>query len=91
MNKKENLDQIERGRVETIKTALRLGYRHLDTAHMYQTELEVGAAIKESGIARDEIFVTTKYNPKYGPDLQDAINSSLGKLQLDYVDSYASL
>lgn len=91
MNKKENLDQIERSRVETIKTALRLGYRHLDTAHMYQTELDVGAAIRESGIAREEIYVTTKYSPKYGQDLHDAIDSSLAKLQLDYVDSYVSL
>ena len=88
MNKRENVEQIERGRVETIKTALRLGYRHIDTAHMYQTELEVGAAIKESKIAREDLFITTKYNPRHGGDLHEAIDASLAKLQVDYVDSY---
>ena len=88
MNKKDKIDQVERGRVETIKAALRIGYRHLDTAHFYHTELEVGTAIKESGIARENIFVTTKYNPKYGKDLHGAIDASLAKLQLSYVDSF---
>lgn len=46
--------------VSTILTALRLGYRHIDTAFLYGNEAEVGQAIRESGIPREEIFVTTK-------------------------------
>ena len=45
---------------EAVKEALRLGYRHIDTASMYNNEVEVGKAIKDSGIDRSEIFVTSK-------------------------------
>lgn len=45
---------------EAVKTALLLGYRHIDTANAYSNEVEVGQAIKESGIPREEIFVTSK-------------------------------
>ncbi|KAI9712023.1 MAG: hypothetical protein M1820_001731 [Bogoriella megaspora] len=88
MYKRENIGEVDRGRVEIIKTALRLGYRHIDTAHMYQTELEVGVAVRECGIPREDLFVTTKYNPKYGEDLYSALGSSLNKLQLEYVDLF---
>lgn len=51
---------LNRATVESIKSAIAAGYRHLDCAEVYRTESEVGAAIKESGIAREELFITTK-------------------------------
>lgn len=52
---------------KTCLAALQMGYRHIDTAHAYQNERGVGKAIKESGIRRDEIWVTTKLWPsEYG-------------------------
>ena len=71
--------------VESIKTALKLGYYHLDGAEVYNTERELGVAIKESGIEREKIFVTTKVMTNIG-DIFNAIDTSLGKLQLKYVD-----
>lgn len=71
-----------------IEQALRLGYRHIDTAEMYGNEAEVGNAIKASGIARKEIFVTTKVWPndfskkRFIPCVED----SLRKLKVDTVD-----
>ena len=46
--------------VNSVKTALQHGVRHIDTAHAYQNERSVGKAVKESGVARDEIWITTK-------------------------------
>lgn len=62
-----------------------MGYHHLDTAEVYNTEPEVGIAIKESGILRERLFVTTKVM-KNTSDISDAIDASLKKLQLDFVD-----
>ncbi|KFY40756.1 hypothetical protein V495_05287 [Pseudogymnoascus sp. VKM F-4514 (FW-929)] len=75
---------------EAVLKALRPGYRHIDTALAYRNEKEVGQAIKESGVPRKEIFVTTKlaqtwHNPS---DVEEALNQSLKTLQLDYVDLY---
>lgn len=53
---------------------------------MYKTEGELGTAIKESGIPREKLFITTKASMADNQDLQSAIKSSLSKLQLDYVD-----
>jgi 2,5-diketo-D-gluconate reductase B len=52
-----------RGCYDTVREALALGYRHIDTAQMYGNEQEVGAAIRDSGVAREELFVTTKLAP----------------------------
>ena len=46
--------------VDSVRTGLELGYRHIDTAQIYGNEAEVGQAIADSGVARDELFVTTK-------------------------------
>lgn len=68
-----------------MKLAIKLGYYHLDGAEIYNTESEVGIAIKESGIARDRLFVTTKVLNNIN-DISGAIDASLKKLQLDFVD-----
>ena len=92
--KRNKSDELDAGIVNSIKTAIRVGYRHIDTAEMYNTELEVGAAIKESiaeGIVkREELFVTTKISDNF-LEARTSIDVSLGKLGLDYVDSYALL
>jgi len=76
--------------IDTILHALEIGYRHIDTAAMYENEKEVGAAIRETAIAREEIFVTTKlWNSDHGYDnTLRAFSSSLDLLGLDYVDLY---
>jgi diketogulonate reductase-like aldo/keto reductase len=75
---------------EAVSTALRLGYRHVDTARIYQNEADVGAAIRDSGIPRDQIFVTTKlWNDDHGYDAAlRAFDASLKRLRLDYIDLY---
>lgn len=70
--------------------ALEAGYRHIDTAAVYGNEASVGEAIRESGLARDEVFVTTKlWNEDHGYDRADAaMDVSLERLGFDYVDLY---
>jgi diketogulonate reductase-like aldo/keto reductase len=79
-----------RGRTctRTVEQALRLGYRHIDTAEMYGNEREVGEGLRASGIARDEVFITTKVWPDHlAPrELERATRDSLAKLRLDAVD-----
>ena len=73
-----------------VHTALELGIRHIDTAVAYFNEQEVGQAIRESGIPREEIFLTSKlWLQDYGYDpAKKAIDTSLRKLDLDYIDPY---
>ncbi|KDQ49935.1 hypothetical protein JAAARDRAFT_82050 [Jaapia argillacea MUCL 33604] len=81
--------EAERAAAEPwILTALKAGYRHLDTAHGYGTEVVVGKAIRASGIPREDIFVTTKLPPHHGGKVEYSINESLERLGLDYVDLY---
>ncbi|HEV7470126.1 MAG TPA: aldo/keto reductase [Pseudonocardia sp.] len=83
--------QIDRGdTAAAVRAALDAGYRHIDTAQMYGNEREVGQAIAESGIPRDEIFVTTKLNnDRHGhDDAIKALDESLDKLGSDHVDLY---
>ena len=73
---------------DAVRRALDVGYRHIDTAQMYGNEAEVGAAIDASGIARDQIFLTTKVNnSNHEPERAAAsITRSLEELRTDYVD-----
>ena len=75
---------------DAIHFALEAGYRHIDTASFYKNEEGVGEAIKESKIERDEIFVTSKvWNDDQGyKGTLKAIEESLDKLQMDYLDLY---
>lgn len=75
---------------DAVTKALRLGYRHIDTAAAYFNEDEVGRAVCDSGIPRDEIFVTSKlWLQDYGYDAAcRGIDASLKKLGLDYMDLY---
>lgn len=73
-----------------VRTALEAGYRHIDTAQMYRNEDGVGAGIAESGLSREDVFVTTKLaNDAHGHDNAiTALEGSLQRLGFDYVDLY---
>ena len=73
-----------------VAAALDGGYRHIDTARIYGNEADVGAAVRESGVAREALFVTTKlWNADQGYDgALRAFDASLKRLGLDYVDLY---
>lgn len=74
--------------INSVKTALEMGVRHIDTAHAYQNERSVGRAVKESGIPRNEIWITTKLWPsEYGEGkTSDGIDKMLKRLDTDYID-----
>jgi len=74
--------------IDSVRTGLELGYRHIDTAQIYGNEAEVGSAIAASGIARDELFVTTKIWTANlaGDKLVSSLQDSLEKLRLEQVD-----
>ena len=75
---------------EATSAALRAGYRHIDTAQMYRNEAAVGAAIRDSGVARSEVFITSKLsNAAHLPaDARKAFDNSLSALGTDYVDLF---
>ncbi|MBN3490118.1 aldo/keto reductase [Acholeplasma equirhinis] len=74
----------------SVLHALKVGYRHIDTAEAYRNEESVGRAIKDSGVPREEVFITTKLWNKHATyeDAKKAFEESLKKLGLDYVDLY---
>lgn len=81
--------QLEgKGCVKALEKAFAAGYRHIDTAQIYQNEAEVGTALKDSGLKREEIFLTTKIwmDRLNDGDLQKSVDESLKKLKTDYVD-----
>lgn len=71
-----------------VAEAIRAGYRHIDTAAMYQNEAGVGAGLRASGVPRDEIFLTTKvwFTDIAEGDLQRSVEASLGRLDSGYLD-----
>ncbi|EEH64409.1 oxidoreductase, aldo/keto reductase family protein [Gleimia coleocanis DSM 15436] len=75
---------------EIVREAALLGYRHFDTAQMYQNEAEVAAGIRESGIPREEFFITSKLLPQnhLEADAKHSFAESLEKMQLDYIDLF---
>lgn len=75
---------------DAVAGAIKLGYRHIDTAEMYGNEAGVGAGIAASGVARDQLHVTTKvWHENLAPDaIRRSFDASLNKLKLDHVDLY---
>jgi 2,5-diketo-D-gluconate reductase A len=73
---------------ETVAAALRAGYRLIDTAENYRNEVGVGRGIRSSGVDRDDVFVTTKFNERWHgeAEAQQAFASSAGRLGLDHID-----
>jgi len=80
--------QMRNGRecVDAVRAALELGYRHIDTAQAYGNEESVGKGLRESGVPREEVFVTTKF-PSRGEPVAE-VERSLQRLGVDYVDLY---
>ena len=80
--------QVGKGRecVKAVRSALELGYRHIDTAQAYGNEESVGGE-SESGVSRGEVFITTKFHPTHR-DPAEELEKSLKRLGTDYVDLY---
>jgi diketogulonate reductase-like aldo/keto reductase len=72
---------------DTVRWGLEAGYRHIDTAQAYGNEASVGRALRDSGVPRDDVFVTTKFYPG-GRDPVEEVQRSLERLGLDVVDLY---
>ena len=73
--------------VNAVRWALELGYRHIDTAQAYGNEESVGRAVRQSGVLREEVFITTKFYPGSEDPVAEA-EGSLSRLGVDYVDLY---
>lgn len=75
---------------DAVSHALQAGYRHIDTAAAYMNESDVGKAVRDSGIPREDIFITSKlWIQDYGYDAaKEAIQTSLNNLNMDYIDLY---
>lgn len=82
--------QIANGKptADAVSWALHLGYRHIDTAKIYRNEEGVGEGARESGVPREEVWVTTKLWPSDQLNARGALQGSLARLKLDYVDLY---
>src|SRR3954451_12400897 len=74
--------------VENVTRGIEAGYRHIDTAKAYGNEAEVGQAVRASGLAREEFFITTKLWNDDQADAVGALKSSLGRLEMEHVDLY---
>jgi diketogulonate reductase-like aldo/keto reductase len=73
--------------INAVRWALELGYRHIDTAQAYRNEESVGRALRDSGVPRDEVFITTKFSDTREDPVAEA-EQSLRRLGLDWVDLY---
>ena len=74
--------------VEAVKSAIEIGYRHIDTANFYENEKYVGRGIRESGIDREKLFVVSKIWPTSFKTPEAAIEYSMRALNIDYIDMY---
>jgi diketogulonate reductase-like aldo/keto reductase len=81
--------QVPSGRtcVDAVRWALELGYRHIDTAQAYGNEESVGEALRQSGVPREEVFLTTKFHPGHRDPVAE-VEHSLKRLGVEYVDLY---
>jgi diketogulonate reductase-like aldo/keto reductase len=81
--------QMRNGRecVDAVRSALELGYRHIDTAQAYGNEESVGQGLRESGVPRDQVFITTKFNPGRRDPVAE-VERSLERLGVERVDLY---
>ena len=71
---------------EGVRAALEIGYRHIDTATAYGNEGEVGAAVRDSGLGRENVFITTKFPPENAGRERETLDESLKTLGVDFVD-----
>ncbi|MFD0744715.1 aldo/keto reductase [Phytohabitans flavus] len=70
----------------TVRTALEAGYRHIDTAYGYENEAEIGQALEDCGVDREEVFLTSKIPPRRVGFERETLDGSLKKLRTDYLD-----
>ncbi|KAF8876945.1 Aldo/keto reductase [Infundibulicybe gibba] len=76
------------GPTDQVDQAISVGFSHVDTAQAYRNETEAGTAIRESGLGRKDIFITTKYSGLDGLDIKTSIRNSLKNLGVSYIDLY---
>ncbi|KAJ7097606.1 NADP-dependent oxidoreductase domain-containing protein [Mycena epipterygia] len=74
--------------ISQVDQAISVGFSHIDTAQVYRNETEAGIAIRDSGLPRKDVFITTKYSGMDGLDIQTSIRNSLKYLGVSYVDMY---
>ncbi|MDP8908215.1 MAG: aldo/keto reductase, partial [Chloroflexota bacterium] len=81
--------QVRHGREceDAVRWALQAGYRHIDTAQAYGNEESVGRALRDSGVPREDVFITTKFYPRR-KDPEAEVRRSLQRLGVDFVDLY---
>jgi len=73
---------------DQVDQAISIGFSHVDTAQAYRNEAEAGLAIRESGLGRNDIFITTKYSGLNGLDIETSVQNSLNNLGVKYLDLY---
>ncbi|KAF8553123.1 Aldo/keto reductase [Imleria badia] len=76
------------GPIDQVMQALDNGFNHIDTAQVYRNEAEVGTALRETGLSRSDVFITTKYSGTNGLDIDSSIRNSVAYLGVQYVDLY---
>ncbi|KAG5419543.1 hypothetical protein I9W82_003311 [Candida metapsilosis] len=90
----QTVNEISSELVENILLALKLGFRHIDTAEAYNTQKEVGEALRRTDVKREDIWITTKYSPGWGTikafskSPKESINKALAELGTDYIDLF---
>ncbi|KAI0821089.1 Aldo/keto reductase [Irpex lacteus] len=74
--------------IDKVDQAISAGFDHIDTAQSYRNETEAGKALRDSGLARKDVYITTKFSGTDGADIETSIKDSLKNLGVDYVDLY---